>query len=89
MRRFPIYEINLLPYQDSPGGQELSSSSSVSLALPKLKHALQSTNITPYSFQDADLSSFHNLLCRESVLYTLGRRTFSALPGQAAAFICS
>jgi hypothetical protein len=89
VKRFPIYETNLLSYQDSPGGKELSSSSSVSPALPKLNHAVQSTNIIPYSFQDSDLSSFHNLVCKKSVLYTLGRGTFSALPGQAAAFIFS
>jgi general transcription factor 3C polypeptide 2 len=48
-RRFPIYETNLLPYQAIPGGQELSSSFSVSPTLPKLKHALKSSTITPYS----------------------------------------
>jgi general transcription factor 3C polypeptide 2 len=77
VRRFPIYETSVVPYQDSPGSQKPSSNSSGSPNLPKLKHALKSSNITPYPFQDAELSAFHNMLFRESVLYTLGRGTFS------------
>jgi hypothetical protein len=50
VKRFPIYETYLVPYQESSGGQKLSSTSSRSPTLPKLKYVLQSTNIIPYSF---------------------------------------
>ncbi|KAF6103585.1 general transcription factor IIIC subunit 2 [Phyllostomus discolor] len=67
-RRFPIYKADLMPYQDSPEGQDHSSASSGALNPPKARTYAETVNHHYLLFQDTDLSSFHGLLHREPML---------------------
>lgn len=67
-RRFPIYKADLMPYQDSPEGQDHSSASSGALNPPKARTYTETVNHHYLLFQDTDLSSFHGLLHREPML---------------------
>ncbi|KAM5292270.1 general transcription factor 3C polypeptide 2 isoform 4-T4 [Ctenodactylus gundi] len=67
-RRFPIYKADLVPYQDSPEGQDHSSTSSGAPDPPKARTYAETVNHHYLLFQDTDLGSFHNLLLREPML---------------------
>ncbi|XP_026969362.1 general transcription factor 3C polypeptide 2 isoform X4 [Sagmatias obliquidens] len=67
-RRFPIYKADLMPYQDSPEGQDHSSASSGAPNPPKARTYAETVNHHYLLFQDTDLSSFHGLPHREPML---------------------
>nr|XP_008511223.1 PREDICTED: general transcription factor 3C polypeptide 2 isoform X2 [Equus przewalskii] len=67
-RRFPIYKADLMPYQDSPEGQDHSCASSGTPNPPKARTYAETVNHHYLLFQDTDLSSFHGLLHREPML---------------------
>ncbi|XP_008582420.1 PREDICTED: general transcription factor 3C polypeptide 2 isoform X3 [Galeopterus variegatus] len=67
-RRFPIYKADLMPYQDSPEGQDHSSASSGAPNPPKARTYAETVSHHYLLFQDTDLGSFHDLLHREPML---------------------
>ncbi|KAJ8796268.1 hypothetical protein J1605_018065 [Eschrichtius robustus] len=67
-RRFPIYKADLMPYQDSPEGQDHSSASSGAPNPPKARTYAETVNHHYLLFQDTDLGSFHGLPHREPIL---------------------
>lgn len=67
-RRFPIYKADLIPYQDSPEGQDHTSASSGAPNPPKARTYAETVNHHYLLFQDTDLRSFHGLPHREPML---------------------
>ncbi|XP_069350490.1 general transcription factor 3C polypeptide 2 isoform X6 [Eulemur rufifrons] len=67
-RRFPIYKADLMPYQDSPEGQDHSSASSGAPNPPKARTYAETVNHHYLLFQDTDLGTFQDLLHREPML---------------------
>ncbi|EPY77403.1 general transcription factor 3C polypeptide 2 isoform 1 [Camelus ferus] len=65
---WPIYKADLMPYQDSPEGQDHSSASSGAPNPPKARTYAETVNHHYLLFQDTDLGSFHDLLHREPML---------------------
>ncbi|XP_059516272.1 general transcription factor 3C polypeptide 2 isoform X3 [Myotis daubentonii] len=57
-RRFPIYKADLMPYQDSPEGQDHCSAASGALNPPKARTYAETVNHHYLLFQDTDLVRF-------------------------------
>ncbi|KAL2773720.1 general transcription factor 3C polypeptide 2 isoform g [Daubentonia madagascariensis] len=67
-RRFPIYKADLMPYQDSPEGQDHSTAASGAPSPPKARTYAETVSHHYLLFQDTDLGTFQDLLHREPML---------------------